>query len=173
MVGLGSRFVCDTIVVSQAGLIVDLGNDKEICGTETVTLDAGSGGVSYAWSTSEITQSIIVTSGGTYSVTVDDGVCINTDEVLVVKCAENIFIPNTITPNGDGENDTWIIEGLDNFPGNTVVIMNRNGSMVYQSTDYQSDWSAAGLPASTYYFILDLNDGVSNFKGSISIIRQE
>lgn len=172
-VGVSGRFICDTIIISQAGLTVDLGPDQEICGSQTATLDAGPGGITYTWSTSESSQTIVVNSAGTYSVTVDDGTCINSDDVVITKCIEQLFIPNTITPNGDGENDTWIIEGLDDFEGNTVVIMNRNGAVVFEAVNYQSDWNGDGLPASTYYYQLDLNDGVSTYKGSISILRQQ
>ncbi len=168
----GGRFICDTIEISQAGLIIDLGDDQEICGSETATLDAGPGGNSYTWSTGETTQSIEVSTSGTYSVTVDNGVCQTSDEATVIKCAENLFIPNTITPNGDGNNDTWLIDRLDEFPGCTVVVMNRNGSEVFSATDYDGSWDGNGLPATTYFYKLDLNDGVSVFHGTVTIVRQ-
>jgi gliding motility-associated-like protein len=171
-VDLGGEFICDTIIVSQAGLTVDIGDDQAICGSDLAILDAGAGGVSYTWSNSETTQVIQVSLGGTYSVIVDDGVCVNSDEVVIIKCVEDLFIPNTITPNGDGENDTWIINGLQDFPENTVVIMNRNGAEVYSSVDYQSDWNGGILPASTYFYFLDLKDGISTFKGTITVVKQ-
>ena len=172
-VELGGWFICDTIVVTNSGLDIDLGPDQTICGDQIITLDAGAASTTYLWSTGEVTQSIDISSGDTYSVTSDDGTCINSDEIIITECIENLFIPNTITPNGDGNNDFWIIEGLDKYPGNNVVIMNRNGTTIYKATDYDNDWNGGDLPASTYYFVLDLNDGISRLHGSISIIRQQ
>ena len=123
--------------------------------------------------TSEITQSIEVDQGGTYTIVTDDGNCINSDEIVIVECVENLFIPNTITPNSDGENDFWIIEGLEKYPGNRVVIMNRNGSEVFKMTDYNNTWNGENLPSTTYYYVVELNDGISSFKGTITIIRQQ
>ena len=171
-VNINGWFICDTIVVTNSGVNVDLGPDQTICGDQTITLDAGSGGTTYIWSTGETTQSIDVSTGGVYSVIADDGFCFNSGEITITECVENLFIPNTITPNGDGENDTWIIDGLNNYPGNHVTIMNRNGMKVYESTDYNNDWDGSQLPASTYFFILDLNDGISQFHGTITLIRQ-
>lgn len=165
-------FICDTITISNNGMNVDLGPDQNICGNMVITLDAGPGAISYLWSTNEITQSIDVVSGGSYSIVTDDGNCINSDELLIVECVENLYIPNTITPNGDGENDFWIIEGLDNYPGNKVVIMNRNGTEVFKASDYNNSWNGQALPSTTYYYIIDLNDGVSSFRGTITIIKQ-
>jgi hypothetical protein len=61
----------DTVIVSPAPL-VDLPANSVICLGGTGTIDAGISNASYAWSTGETTQSIIVTSTGSYSVTVTD-----------------------------------------------------------------------------------------------------
>ena len=172
-VEINGWLICDTIIISNNGLNVDLGPDQNICGEQVVTLDAGPGAISYLWSTSEITQSIEVVQGGTYSIETDDGNCINADEIVIIECVENLFIPNTITPNSDGENDFWIIEGLEKYPGNSVIIMNRNGSEVFKKTDYDNSWNGESLPSTTYYYVVELNDGISFFKGTITIIRQQ
>ena len=172
-VEINGWLICDTIIISNNGLNVDLGPDQNICGEQVVTLDAGPGAISYLWSTSEITQSIEVVQGGTYSIETDDGNCINADEIVIIECVENLFIPDTITPNSDGENDFWIIEGLEKYPGNSVIIMNRNGSEVFKKTDYDNSWNGESLPSTTYYYVVELNDGISFFKGTITIIRQQ
>ncbi len=105
--------------------------------------------------------------------------CVSTDTVLVqVKAdAEQIlFIPNVITPNGDGKNDTWRIENIELFPKNKVIIVNRWGDIVYQSEYYNNSWdgtfSGGMLPAGTYYYILELGGSWGQFKGPITIIRK-
>lgn len=49
---------------------IDLGADKIICAGDSLRLDAGTGHSSYRWSTGEITSSILITSSGSYTVTV-------------------------------------------------------------------------------------------------------
>lgn len=62
---------------------LNLGPDAWICPGNTKVLDAGPGRNSYLWSTGETTQTITVSTPGTYSVTVDDHSCILTDDVII------------------------------------------------------------------------------------------
>ena len=63
--------------------IVDLGNDASICQGNSMTLDAGAG-YDYVWSTGEINQTINVSTGNTYAVTITDGNgCESSDEILI------------------------------------------------------------------------------------------
>ncbi len=64
--------------------VIYLGADIIISSPQTVTLDAGAGFTTYLWSTGETTQTIMVNSTNTYSVTVTDGNgCIATDDIMV------------------------------------------------------------------------------------------
>jgi gliding motility-associated-like protein len=86
-----------------------------------------------------------------------------------------IVIPNTFTPNGDGINDTWDIKLLDSYPNCTVNIYNRYGENVYSSVGYGIAWNGtyrgAQLPQGTYYYIINLNNGLKVLSGSVTIIR--
>lgn len=116
----------------------------------------------------------------TYLVTGEtmDG-CTALDTVLVEVKADIeqvVFIPNVITPNGDGKNDSWRIENIQLFPKNKVQIVNRWGDQVFKSEFYNNDFdgsfSGGLLPAGTYYYLLDLGDGWGVFKGPLTIIRK-
>lgn len=105
--------------------------------------------------------------------------CIDTASVTVeVKSdvGQVLFIPNVITPNNDGYNDSWRIENIQLFPSNRVLIVNRWGDIVYQSDFYNNDWDGSFggglLPSGTYYYILDLGQGWGIFKGDVTIIRK-
>ena len=85
------------------------------------------------------------------------------------------FIPNVITPDGDGLNDRFEIKGLDKFVENEIVIFNRNGDHVYERKNYQNEWAADGLVSGTYFFVLRTVDrqGKSHeFKGWIQVIKK-
>ncbi|MCW3467174.1 DUF7927 domain-containing protein [Chitinophaga nivalis] len=85
----------------------------------------------------------------------------------------DLFIPNVITPNGDGKNDRFVIPGLNKYPGSSLFIYNRWGNMVYQSKNYDNKWDGHELNEGTYYYILKLNtpQGERNYKGWIELLR--
>jgi gliding motility-associated-like protein/uncharacterized repeat protein (TIGR01451 family) len=83
-------------------------------------------------------------------------------------------IPNVITPNGDGKNDKFEIQGLGKYASNSIVIFNRFGDHVFERANYGNDWDAPGQVAGTYFYVLRVTDagGVSTeFKGWIQIIK--
>ena len=85
-------------------------------------------------------------------------------------------IPNVITPNNDGLNDTFEIQGLGKFNSNKITIINRYGDHVLEETDYRNDWDAPGQVSGTYFYILVTVDSQGRehvFKGWIQVIRQE
>lgn len=91
-----------------------------------------------------------------------------------VNTIQPFFIPNTITPNGDGRNDTFEIKGLGKFTSNEIVILNRYGDTVFQRRNYNNDWDAPGQGAGTYYYVLtgvDSQGKTHDFKGWIQVIR--
>ena len=83
--------------------------------------------------------------GGQFIVklTVTDGPCIASDSVVVLL-TEPIRAPNVFTPNGDGEFDTFFIEGVESHPGAVVRIYNRWGKLIYETADYEvNEWDVA------------------------------
>jgi uncharacterized repeat protein (TIGR01451 family)/gliding motility-associated-like protein len=97
----------------------------------------------------------------------------NTSSVPVLLKA--FFIPNTITPNGGGVNDTFEIPGLGRYVSNELVIMNRWGDQVFERKNYQNDWGAEGLVSGTYFYILKVTDEEgkqSSFKGFIEVVKE-
>jgi gliding motility-associated-like protein/uncharacterized repeat protein (TIGR01451 family) len=93
----------------------------------------------------------------------------------------DFFIPDGFSPNGDGTNDLFVIRGIANYPKNTFVIFNRWGNKVFEASPYQNTWDGRSmfglrvggneLPIGTYFYVLDLKDGSSIFKGTIYLNR--
>lgn len=77
----------DTVVVSsKVAPVVNLGLDRDICTSDSVTLDAGNVGSTYLWSTGATTRTIRVSLAGTYSVAVTNaGGCTTTDAVVITN----------------------------------------------------------------------------------------
>lgn len=70
-----------------------------------------------------------------------------------------LLIPYSgFSPNGDGINEYFAIEGLDAFPRNTLEVYNRWGNRIFMKTDYQGNWDGTWgglvLPDGTYFYIL-------------------
>ena len=77
---------------------------------------------------------------------------------------ELCFVPNVITPNGDGNNDAFEVPCLaDAYPNNELSIFNRRGDKVFEAKNYRNNWKGtyqgAALPAGTYYYLLRLQPG--------------
>lgn len=131
---------------------VELGSDRFVCRNAAVTLDAGSGaGFTYLWSPGgETSQTITANAAGTYSVTVTspDG-CRKSDQVnLLDSCPPVWFIPNAFTPNDAAPNDIFK-PYLDGFTSVKMIILNRWGEIVFQTTDLNTGWDGTymGKPA--------------------------
>jgi gliding motility-associated-like protein len=77
-----------------------------------------------------------------------------------------IKIHNVITPNGDGLNDKWIIDCIENYPENVVEIFNEWGDLVNKFSHYDNDfqvWKGTNfegvyVPDGTYYYVLTIKD---------------
>lgn len=84
-----------------------------------------------------------------------------------------LMIPEGFSPNGDGSNDAFEIRNLGNLKAD-LTVFDRNGSVVYQDSDYQNDWtgrsSKGDLPAGTYFYSVRLSDG-RTFTHSLTISR--
>lgn len=65
-----------------------------------------------------------------------------------------IKAPNVITPNGDGINDVFIIDRAALYPDARLRIFNRYGVVVHESMSLLTPWSATGLPAGTYFYLI-------------------
>ena len=87
----------------------------------------------------------------------------------------DIIPHNILTPNGDGKNDKWVVENLDLYPINEVVIFDKLGKVVYSQKSYQQDWDGTFngqlLNAGTYYYEINLGPDLKPLKGYLTIIR--
>lgn len=104
------------------------------------------------------TQSL-TPSTGSYTIVVTDQ-CLYKDTVVIdinsIDC--DILAPNVVTPNGDGINDFFRINGLENFPGSSLNVFNRWGNKLYSNDDYKNDWSP-NVTDGTYFYIVSVSDG--------------
>ncbi|MGJ1430002.1 DUF7507 domain-containing protein, partial [Sphingobacterium spiritivorum] len=84
-----------------------------------------------------------------------------------------LHIPNVFTPNGDGQNDKFEIEGIERFDRVEMTIINRWGNEVYRNSRYDNNWVGEGLNEGTYYYIIETHKGSTKqlHKGWVLIKR--
>jgi len=118
---------------------------------------------------------LTVTQDQTYTLTATGGGSCEATDFLTVKVLKPVKIPNAFSPNGDGTNDTWILENLSDYPGATVDVFNRYGQQIFSSVGYSLPWDGTvkgkPLPVATYYYIIDLKNGNKPVSGPITIVR--
>lgn len=116
-----------------------------------------------------------MTVAGTYQLEVEDIAtgCRSTDNIIgeVIPCALQFY--NIITPDGNGQNDVFFIENLENFIGKKLVVYNRWGKEVFSSDSYNNKWDGGDLSAGSYFYILDADNGVekTSHKGILEIVK--
>jgi large repetitive protein len=131
------------------------------------------------WSDGILTQDRQDIPDGTYSVVVTDanGCAASLDVVVSFSgTAQCIEIPDIITPNNDGYNDTWQIKNIDLFPNAEVFVFTRWGKLVFNTKNiaanpWDGTFKGKPLPTDSYHYVLHLNDGSNPRSGVISIIR--
>ncbi len=75
---------------------------------------------------------------------------------------EDIFVPNTITPDGDGKNDAWIIPDLIHLPDVRIIVVDRNGLTIFETRDPSRAWDGlkdmkgASVNKGVYYYIIEI-----------------
>jgi gliding motility-associated-like protein len=84
-----------------------------------------------------------------------------------------VTIPNVFTPNNDGYNDLFVIDGIENCNQNKLIIKSSSGKLVFQSSDYQNDWNAENCPDGVYiyYFVYKVNQIEEKMMGKVIIKR--
>jgi gliding motility-associated-like protein len=83
-----------------------------------------------------------------------------------------------VSPNGDGKNDYWRIDKIEEYPGNTVRIFDRFNNLVYETHGYSNEtnnWAGQSnhgvargiLPEDTYFYWVDLGSGSGTYSGYV------
>lgn len=180
-IDLKKHAVSNTINVPETNYI-----DTDLGEILSVTVTSTASNPEYKW---YLNENIIpnengnqynATTTGNYKVIVTEtSDCLSSEELtFVVNSLINsdaVEIPNLISPNGDGINDTWIIpQEYTRGTETEVIIINTNGEIVLKTTDYLNNWPEDTTNFKNvnpvYYYIITTKSGKTR-KGSITIIK--
>ncbi|MDI9876390.1 T9SS type B sorting domain-containing protein [Flectobacillus rivi] len=86
-----------------------------------------------------------------------------------------IDIPNSFTPNGDRMNDTWELDGIDEYPNIEVKIYNRWGNEIFYSKGYNQPFDGIQegqrIPTGTYYYVIKPNVNLPALTGYVTVVK--
>lgn len=170
--------------------VINAGPDKTIVDGDEVVLE-GSGTAtpaSVAWTpnstlTGANTYTPVAKPNTTtvYTLTVrDNNNCTSTDNMVVNVIPYCLKVMNAFTPNGDGQNDVWIVTNNGGSCTRQVfaTVFNRYGNIVFKDDNYQNKWDGTykGKPVAdgTYYYAITyrlINGASITLKGDVTILR--
>jgi len=98
-----------------------------------------------------------------FSYLITDGSYQNVKEVSVEILCEPLAILSSMSPDGDGQQDSFVIIGIDSYPENELVIFNELGLEIFREDNYNNDWDGKyqgkNLPLGVYYYVFRTDQG--------------
>jgi gliding motility-associated-like protein len=88
-------------------------------------------------------------------------------------------LPNIITPNGDGQNEVFVVPGINAFENASVLIYDRWGKLIYENSSYDAGtgeatvsqgFSADGFSDGTYFYIINIDSGECTTQGNLEVV---
>lgn len=158
-----------------------ISNEKYICFGEDDELTA-SYGTKYIWSNGSTIKTIKVEPVNTtvYTVTCTNNkgnIWIENITVNIDRGCSSVFTPNAFTPNGDGNNDVYLVygTGIKEF---SITIFSRRGELVFETNDINHGWDGTyrgqNASAEVYYYKVNYIDGLGKPHrkvGNITLIK--
>ncbi|MBK7270520.1 MAG: gliding motility-associated C-terminal domain-containing protein [Flavobacteriales bacterium] len=166
----------DFTIVDADPIVLIADNVFTECSEDSIPLlvqgSGGNGGLTFQWGEGTPGNLLFVAgdTDGMYVCTATDdcGVSVSITVEVDVDC--EILIPNVFSPNNDGANDRFEIEGIRSKT-NTVRIFNRWGQMVFETSNYNNQWDGDDLPDGTYFYEV-LVEGVTDaYTGHLTILN--
>jgi gliding motility-associated-like protein len=175
----------EIVIAEKAVPVISVTASKtQITRGEEVQLTA-SGADTYVWtpeeglSATDIANPIakpIVTTVYTVTGTLT-AACSASAEISIEVSGDPVVTINArkvFSPNNDGIDDLWLIEGAENYPDCVLSIFDGRGMRVYEAKGYNNDWNAEfngrPLPQGTYFYVFACPDGARK-TGSVLVIR--
>jgi gliding motility-associated-like protein len=128
-----------------------------------------SGADTYSWSPAETLNDASIAAPlatplatTTYTVTGSlAGGCPST-ATITVEVDGTLKVTNAFTPNGDGFNDLWVIQGVETLGNCTITLFDSFGSQIFEQLGYTNNWDGTfngkKVPRGTYYYIITCPD---------------
>lgn len=116
---------------------------------------------------------------GVYTATFESSYgCDSVVELHLIPDMPKLEPSDFFTPNGDGENDVWLIRNIEYYPDAMIRIYDRFGNNVYEATEYGLDnaWNGKNkngrdLPSTDYWYTIDVQYSDFVVYGHVTLLR--
>ncbi|MBI4649536.1 MAG: gliding motility-associated C-terminal domain-containing protein, partial [Bacteroidia bacterium] len=163
--------IITTLTVNSLPVNADAGADQKLSYIFETHLDAipptvgvgqwsvvsGTGIISNSYDPNSLVENLSL-GPNIFRWTVTNGVCppVFDETVLFVN---NLIIPTGFSPNGDLQNDYFIIDGLTDYSVLAFKVYNKWGIQVFRTENYANNWdgkdnNGKDLPEDYYYYII-------------------
>lgn len=168
----------DTIVMEFYPLPVITALDTIIYQTVTVEMDNVSAPYEYSmdstiWQDDNVFDNL--DGSGEYTVYVIDSNSCSTSKSFTLSDDIEINVPNFVTPNNDGYNDTWEIDGIERLPESIIRIYDRYGKLmrIYKATEegWDGTYQNQPMPVTDYWYVVELKPINKLLKGHFTLKR--
>jgi gliding motility-associated-like protein len=167
-------------VVVLSDFAVELGKDTVFCSDESWTLRAASGNLNTVWSSGSAASTFTATESGLYWVEVWNACFAHRDSIRLTFLADSSgpFLPTAFTPNGDGLNDVFKVEGLHTDDAFALRVYDRWGKLIFETTNpldgWDGDFQNVGAPEGVYPIwvqVVDCRGKLRPIRGAVTLIR--
>ncbi len=182
----GCTYLSDTLRVNHQIINLEFESIGIVCdASKTVNLvTSPSGGTFEIINTNlgafrEPVLDIMSMENGTYTIRyeVEINECtyqISQDFEVNVSISDDLMVPNVFTPNNDGINDLFFIQGVSSINvGFQFTIVNRAGSIIFRTNNPDFKWTGKGHPGGVYYWSMSIEDNCrsNQMKGYLHLLR--
>lgn len=150
-------FAADTIHIAELQYPWFALTDTSLCNTDNYDLNMGGfSEYKFAWSNGSSNNSFSTKESGAYFVRVKTPCETFTDSFAITfeDCACRLFVPNAISPDGNGLNEYFAISSNCHIQQLELKVFNLWGQMIFKSEDYQNDWSPKQIAMGNYFYLL-------------------
>ena len=160
-----------TLLFNVTPATISLGEDEALCEMQARTLSLGfeTAAMNVTWSNGSSGSSLVVEDFGTYWARVENGCGVSADTITFSqRTFHDIENYNFFSPDKDSYNPHLMLD--PKLTGAHLVVFNRWGKQVFESSDYQNDWDGGGLPSGIYFYTFQ-TPCMEAYKGTVTIIR--
>ncbi len=102
--------------------------------------------------------------------------CERMDTMTVFVNSDNTnSVPNLLTPNSDGHNDTWVLSNISDPKNCNVNVFTREGQLVFSSLSYNNNWNGernnTPLPDGYYVYVIENKKTGKTYTGILTILN--
>jgi gliding motility-associated-like protein len=158
-------------------VLVDMPRDTMLCPGEYITIYSPNTD-KFVWSDGTTSSRLYPRYSGIYTLTASN-YCYSVDSAVLIElldCANDIYIPNAFTPNGNGLNEMFkpVFTQIERIEEYKFYIYNRWGNLLYYTTDVYDGWTGYGSDEGVYVYIIEYKnrkEKAKQIKGTVTLIR--